>query len=551
MKTLTTISLFSLALACALPTQAQSQANDSTLNRTVVIENQYNPQIMDANKINVLPAIEEPQASKKQIEYATGARPFGAFRHNAMPVFGERPTQPDAPRSYIHLGYGNNGNVTAALNYLFNLSEADKLNVNASFDGKNFEPDTEGYEGWKSRFYQSNVQADYVHKFTTGELGAQARFGTQAFNYLPMMPEDGTALTDKQSNMLGGARLFFRSTNRNLTWQYHAEAGISHFGRSYLPLVEESNAETKFRFDGGLSYGWNDNTHRAGLDLRADHATFSLDDTESNGIIGLTPYYELRNDAILLRVGADIDLTTGIESGVNIAPDVTFEYTFNQRYKLYAQAGGGTLLNDYFRFNELTPYWLFYGPGMQFENTHVQLDASAGFKASPVDNLWLNFFAGYELRDKEMANTGYTDTGNGLIYGLMAQGKANNFKAGLAASYRYKDLIEVSLDGTYRSWSTDDATPYLLWDKPELDLRLDLGIHPVAPLTVNLGYRHCSYTDGVMETVGNLHAGVDYRFFDFLSVWAKATNLMNKDYSYYFAYPEEGINFTVGASFRF
>ena len=36
-----------------------AQQQDTTLVRTVVVENQYNPIVMDASKINVLPKVEE------------------------------------------------------------------------------------------------------------------------------------------------------------------------------------------------------------------------------------------------------------------------------------------------------------------------------------------------------------------------------------------------------------------------------------------------------------------------------------------------------------
>ena len=59
------IALFSAALlAGAATAEAQTQPKDSTLNRTVVVENDYDPQIMDANKINLLPDIEEPKPTK-------------------------------------------------------------------------------------------------------------------------------------------------------------------------------------------------------------------------------------------------------------------------------------------------------------------------------------------------------------------------------------------------------------------------------------------------------------------------------------------------------
>ena len=51
---------------------------DSTLNRTVVVENQYNPEVMDAFKVNVMPEVEE--AAK-----ANAAKTGGSFtKTNSM-----------------------------------------------------------------------------------------------------------------------------------------------------------------------------------------------------------------------------------------------------------------------------------------------------------------------------------------------------------------------------------------------------------------------------------------------------------------------------------
>ena len=66
----------------ALPVsiQAQTQPKDTTVNRTVIVEQQYNPDIMDAAKVNVLPKVEEPSVSKKEVEYATFTRHFDSGR---------------------------------------------------------------------------------------------------------------------------------------------------------------------------------------------------------------------------------------------------------------------------------------------------------------------------------------------------------------------------------------------------------------------------------------------------------------------------------------
>ena len=73
-----------IAFVGLLPLSAVYAQQDSTLNRTVVVENEYNPTVMDASKINVLPRVEEPAVVKKGIEYATALRPVAAWNYEEM-----------------------------------------------------------------------------------------------------------------------------------------------------------------------------------------------------------------------------------------------------------------------------------------------------------------------------------------------------------------------------------------------------------------------------------------------------------------------------------
>ena len=61
---------FLIALGVLLSTgmvQAQEQRNDSVVNRIIVIENEYTPEIMDASKINTLPAAPAPAVQQQEI----------------------------------------------------------------------------------------------------------------------------------------------------------------------------------------------------------------------------------------------------------------------------------------------------------------------------------------------------------------------------------------------------------------------------------------------------------------------------------------------------
>lgn len=111
-----------------------SAQQDTTLNRTVIVENEYNPTVMDASKINVMPKMNEPKATKKNINYATSLREVSVWDYQTMsPVV--REWESDAAyRGYLRAGYGNNGNVDLRAGYLWDISQRDRLNVSASLN---------------------------------------------------------------------------------------------------------------------------------------------------------------------------------------------------------------------------------------------------------------------------------------------------------------------------------------------------------------------------------------------------------------------------------
>ena len=127
-----------LALAISMPSclQAQTtQPKDTTMTRTVVVEQEYNPDIMDASKVNVLPKVEEPTVSKKEVEYATTFFPATSVPAGLMRPYTGKEVQPGTTPGYVRAGYGNYGNLDILANYLFRLSQKDKLNVRFQMDG--------------------------------------------------------------------------------------------------------------------------------------------------------------------------------------------------------------------------------------------------------------------------------------------------------------------------------------------------------------------------------------------------------------------------------
>lgn len=554
----------------ASPLHAQK---DSTLTRTVVVENEYNPNIMDANKINVLPRIEEPTVNKKEIEYARTENPFSAFRLYPMPNLASVPTQEEATRGWVNLGYGNYGNLLGRISYLYNLGEKDDLHLSAAFDGQNGKmelPDSK--EKWSSRFYQTQLNGHYTHRFAQAELGVKGAFGLQTFNYLPYVGQ----ISDKQNNTTGNIGLSIRSTMPDRKWQYKGGLDFSYFGQDYLYLWKESGdgrSETTVSAHAGVSYQVS-SENRVGMDIEIDHYSYSQDDkgftpplytgnegelpgpaegNEGDDKIRLTPfenytlfrfnpYYALEREAMRLRIGAQIDWNTGFDSGIKFAPDVLVEFPFSESYVFYIQGKGGVMPSDFRRMSAISPYWFTM---QQLKNTHMQLDATVGFKAGIAPGFNLHLFGGYELCDDDLLIVPYSPGPN-----FMEQEKANAVKAGISANYLYKDLIGLSAQAIYRSWSTEDNYKSYLYTKPAFDFRLN-ATGKVEKLGWEVGYQYTSRYKGEMEAINDLYLSLSYPLIENTSVWVKADNLFNRSYQYYWGYPTEKINFMLGANLRF
>ena len=153
-----------LALAISMPSclQAQTtQPKDTTMTRTVVVEQEYNPDIMDASKVNVLPKVEEPTVSKKEVEYATTFFPATSVPAGLMRPYTGKEVQPGTTPGYVRAGYGNYGNLDILANYLFRLSQKDKLNVRFQMDGMDGKltlPFTDGEKWNESTMFGEGVE---------------------------------------------------------------------------------------------------------------------------------------------------------------------------------------------------------------------------------------------------------------------------------------------------------------------------------------------------------------------------------------------------------
>lgn len=550
-----------ITLATFMPFALQAQTQqpkDTTMTRTVVVEQEYNPNIMDASKVNVLPKVEEPAVVKKKAEYAVTPLPATTIPMGMMSPYLISKMQPNATPGYIRAGYGNYGNLDVFANYLFRLSDKDKLNVRFQMDGMDGELDMPEEElTWDAYYYRTRANIDYTHQFSRIDFKLAANFGLSNFNLAPYEP-------GKQKFTEGDFHIGLKSTDESYPVQFKAETNLMMYNRqnNNTLLFSDALGETQIHTKGVVSGTISDEqTINIGADIRnifytKDFKTEDLPVYEDRTTLALNPYYELNNDSWRLHIGANVDFSFGAGKTLRVSPDVTAQYVFSDSYVLYAQATGGKMVNDLRHLERISPYLLPLGT---IHDTYERLNAAIGFKASPCTGLWLNLYGGYQdLKDDafqmQQADEETVDDET-AYYQFQDLGFTNshNVYAGLKISYGYKDIFAFAIDGTYRNW--DAKEEYALLLKPAYELKFDATLRPVKGLGIHLGYNYAGREEvkdlGKLSAINNLYAGAEYNVFKGVSVYARFNNLLNQEYQYYLGYPTEGFNFLGGLSFRF
>lgn len=515
---------------------------DTTLNRMVIVENEYNPTIMDASKINVMPKMEDPKVTKKNINYATSLRPVSAWDYQVMaPVVREWDSD-SAYRGYLKAGYGNIGNVDLKAGYLWDVTTNDRLNVAASLDGWNGTLHASDELEWDSRLYTTDVNLDYKHSFKKMDLMLGGGMRSQVFNYMGQ--------SDRQHQTLGNAYLGLQSSDKEIPIQYATEIGFNYLKMKYpVSSLEEGN-ENNLYVKGNV---WKplEASRMAGLNFKLDNYSYSSSKMEGATSVELNPYYTIHGEAWKLHLGAHVDWWSGEDNDLDVSPDVQAEYVFSNSYVVYAKAGGGRIVRSFRELTSITPYWLTNA----LSATYVSLDAAMGLKASPVNGLWIDLSGGYQIRKNDYASVIMHPENSSSFFTGFEQGKSKVFYGGAELKYEYKDWFGFGVKGIYYNWEWNNArelaTNAPLWLLPELEVKVEAEAKVMDGLKVNAGYDYVKRCEGVYKPIADLHIGATYAIWENLHLFANINNLLDKEYARPDAYPAQGFKFLAGLSLQF
>ena len=529
-------------------TAAYAQQNNTELERTVVVENQYNPTVMDASKINVLPKVEEPSVPKSNIDYVTSLRPVSAWNYQSMGLMQREQVADAIYRGWFRAGYGTHGNVDIKAGYEGYVGSKDRLGVAASLDGWNGELAGLNEEDWTSRLYDTRLGLDYRHSFRKTDLALGGYYRSQVFNYLYPLLADAPA--GKQHQTMANAHIGLASTNQDMAVQFSGEIGMNYFKQKY-PAGVEAGSETNFYAKGDVLTPFLGQSFGLALDLNT--YSYAMGEMKNNTSLEMNPYYKMEYGDWRFRVGAHLDWWSGAENQMNVSPDLNVELNFLDSYVLYAQAGGGRENKSLMELTDVTPYWALAQPYLL--PTYVTLDAQLGLKASPANGWWFNLTGGYQMREDDLFFGVADEKG---MTAAFAQADSKVAYGAAELKYDYKDLFDCTLKATYYHWDLSkpkeqdgQVKQITLALKPELEVNAEVGMKPMSGLRVNVGYEYVKRCEGLYDPISNLYLGADYALLKNLSVYGQIRNLMNKEYVRADAYPAQKMNALVGLSLRF
>ncbi|MGN0310259.1 MAG: hypothetical protein ACI4C3_06720 [Bacteroides sp.] len=539
-----------LLVAASLTANAQQpiQSKDSTLTRTVVVEREYTPEILDAQKVNVVPQVMPPSANHPSVKYDQQLHPACSVPASVMPPYVAPQPLSNGWPGYLHLGLGNLSQWDAQAAYRFAPSERDALSLNfyARGDKTNFKLSGEDTP-WNSGHLNGGFNALYTHRSEHSEFSARSDLGMSKFDLLP------SSDLDKQQFTTGNLTFGLRSTtDAQQLLHYDARTSFTYHGRKELVLSSEKDlSEMTLGLDGHV---WTQLKESQWIDLgiTLNQYLYNGDDALKNQTtLTLCPSFRYETESWKIRLGLKSDLAFGFGKQWQAAPDVEAVYTTGS-HVLYARATGGRLANDFDRIGQLAPYAQL--PFEQADATYEQLNVSAGWKGSPLPGFWIHLYGGYQqLRNDLIAIRDNIDGGTGYPWYQSTEfTKNHNLYGGTALRYSYRELFGLRLSALYRNWTLDEWEQVAF--KPELELEGALDFRPLKGLQFTTGYRHTTLSADTYEALSDLYLQGSYtlsQVWSGLGVFFEAHNLLDKEYEFTPCVPALGLRLIGGVSLRF
>lgn len=590
-------------------------AQDSTLNRDVTVERDFQPVINSAGIVQRTPEVIKRYLQPAEVQYSDYSNPLSpTFNINPLGCSLTDFSQNKTYHGYIRSGLGHANTV---LDFLCTMQEKKKFNVNlyahhnAQWGRYATETSMIGMDmnhKWSNSilYFKLNGVNDFVTK--SGRYYNDTTEKLDVNKYRDLTPED------KVSMWTINTRIGVRAPEKAM-YGYKAEIGYTGF------ISNAFGAEHQIHTT--LGFEWRSKPHKVGIITSIQNnllkVSLPIPDSLYNNrhYMHIEPYYDYNAKRVHLHIGLNMDMTVGKGSQFsgnenicfNPSPNVHFEYDITKNWMaIYADAVG-FLSDASIRSSMLSNPYLAFDKCVRSHHTspNSPINATIGFKLRPHANLLIDIYGGYAMYNNLVSLTHpmYHDlVDNGYDRATLDIDKFytdfHQFKVGGEITYHYQDIINILVAANYYKWQVRNFDIRLFpgeeltnnidleslnkaakdvngnWkalDRPSWDLhvRIDGRINrqwslysdnhfagsreellfTYRPSSV-LGYeRDVKYERNNTGATIQLNLGAQYEFNKDLALYAQLNNYIHRHDAKYYGYRDPGANFLIGAYWRF
>lgn len=596
------IALSGLALLLSGTLFAQQ---DSALHRSVTVERDFQPVIQAAGKIATKPAVVETKIESSQVHYSdftAEVTPQATFN----PLLSQ-PTRFEPGRKYNGYIRGALGHPNTLLDFGYHLDDTKNsiLDVYAHHRA----------EWGLAALSKTKVGLNFTHTYSKCDLYFGLSGGNifyhkygHFYNYsqtFGMWAKNDEAypkpytIGDKDKTSLWTAEVYLGvKANAKQDVQYQVQTGYMLFAKA--GAVSEHQLRTKGSFD------WHSAEHHVGAQLYVQNNFLQLNDAlgipnslyqKSRHNFRIEPYYAYEGTRLRIHVGVNFDLNIGkghqiLSKTENVSfapsPHINLEAQIAKQWlTIYADIEGSLGFGSLQSYMEENRYSMIHAGIIRPCAPYTPVDAELGFHIRPHRDVLIEIHGGYAYMMYEdfwiataNSTTVFEPLNKPLMAGDFIHDHADNYqrgKIGGQLNYHYQDLVRVNLHGDYYIWKGDTT----VYDRPnwELGLRIDGRINKNWSLYSDnhfAGKRLALATDGehwLAPTI-DLNLGLQYDMWvgkvknestkgktnnnalrpepqPNLTLFFQLNNWLHRKNEIYYGYRSQGINFLLGATYRF
>lgn len=561
-----------------------------TLTKEIIIERDVDPTLPQVQRISNFPSMLQPQAPESRLRMVdvTSASHVPGMLSMLEPADGQPSYLLSPYRGYASLGYFPAYNLGLSAGYSIIAKPGSSLNAWTQFDGNSYK---DQYDETLKR-NSVTVGADFSHLFgRSRRLDVSADFTYNAYNrpWEEVDPDHHTLKFNADAAW----------SARHNSLAYYVTAGFNHFGFSGKEIGMAANdldgiSQNIIKAGAGTAYFITDKSSVTGhVDVNfvntnnfnslqtspwaggpGPNTPLLIDGKgKTLGLITLAPAYRYTSGKFSTQLGLKAQITTNSGKTFHIAPDVKFNVRPASVFAATLTIGGGEHINALSELYDINPY-MSVAQGFKFSN--VPLNAEMKLTFGPFYGASVELFGGYAIANDWLMPdaadvTGasgivnYDDPERAVFCSMFNTVDLRAAHYGAKLSWKYNKNIEASVKYTGAPGSYKHSY-YLNRDRAKHVMEVKASVTPISPLTIDASFelragRSLYSYWGVMPdekpmrydllNSNSLNIGATYRFFDWLSAFARVENILGRRAYMFNLLEQQGVKGLVGAAVKF